>query len=414
MADQNIIDEGRLVVAVFIKGVATPAIGAKVRITASGDAKTIEQLQTNTSGQTPVISLKSPPVEYSLIFGSPMPYSKYDVYVTLENFDSVVVKGVQIFPNTSAYQIVELTPSVIKEQPASIIIIPEPTLFGNYPEKIPESPVKQLPTTDGFIVLKKPVVPEFIIVHDGVPNDKTAKNYKVPFQEYIKNVASSEIYSNWPESTIRANVLAILSFTLNRVYTEWYKSKGYNFTITNSTSFDQAFNYGRNIFQEISVIVDQIFTTFITKPNIRQPLFTQYCDGKNVTCPNWLSQWGSKSLGDKGYNTIDILKFYYGPEIYLMQAQKVEGIPSSFPGTNLQVGSTGENVRTIQTQLNAISKKYPAINKLKVDGIYGQATRQAVTTFQNIFGLPSTGIVDFGTWYKISFIFVSVEKLGPT
>jgi hypothetical protein len=207
-------------------------------------------------------------------------------------------------------------------------------------------------------------------------------------------------------------VLAIISFTLNRVYTEWYRGKGYDFTITSTTEFDQKFVYGRNFFSEISNIVDYLFTTFITRPGIRQPLLTQYCNGSTVTCPEWLSQWGSKMLGDQGYDAVQILRTYYGFDIFLMEAQRVAGIPVSYPGTPLQVGSVGPSVRTIQEQLNAISDKFPAIPKLRVDGIFGEQTRNAVMIFQQVFDLPQTGIVDFATWYRISIIYVAVERLA--
>jgi len=284
--------------------------------------------------------------------------------------------------------------------------------MGDFPPKIPEDEVKPLPESGGFVVLPEPVIPEFVIVHQGVPSDNSAQNVWVPFKDYIKNVASCEIYSTWPDASIRANVLAILSFTLNRVYTEWYRGKGYDFTITNSTAFDQAFTYGRNIFQEIATVVDEIFTTFITRPGIRQPLLTQYCDGSRVQCPNMMSQWGSKNRADEGYDAIGILRYYYGQDIFLMQAEKVSGVPMSYPGTALQTGSTGPSVRMIQEQLNAISNNYPAINKIRVDGVFGEQTRTAVETFQKIFNLPQTGIVDFGTWYQISNIYVAVTKIA--
>ena len=234
----------------------------------------------------------------------------------------------------------------------------------------------------------------------------------MPFKDYIKNVACSEIYSTWPDATLRANVLAIISFVLNRVFTEWYRGKGYDFTITSSTAYDHAFVYGRNIYKSISIVVDEMFNTYITKFGIRQPLLAQYCDGKKVSCPNWMSQWGSKYLGDQGYNAINILRRYYGQDIYLEQARKVSGIPASYPGVVLQVGSRGKDVRTIQNQLLTISRNYPAIPKLKVDGIFGNMTRQAVQIFQQVFYLPASGLVDFPTWYKISNIYVAVAKLA--
>lgn len=411
MDNSNLIQSGHLRVGVFMGTEGAPISNATVRITGHNDeANIIEEMITDSSGQSSTVNLPAPPVEYSLDSSQPyMPYSVYDVVVTSEEFQTTTIHGVQILPGTSAAQRVMMAPRV--DQPRSIVI-KDNTLWGDFDPKIPEEEVKPLPPAKGFIVLPNPVIPEYIVVHAGRPDDASAPNYWVPFKDYIKNVASCEIYATWPQNTIRANILAILSFTMNRVYTEWYRGKGYNFTITNSTAYDHAFSYGRNIFSEISDIVDEMFTNYITRPNIRQPLLTQYCDGQTVQCPNWMTQWGSKYLGDQGYSTMEILKNFYGHDIFLMQATTVEGVPASFPGTNLQVGSTGQNVRTIQTQLNAISNNYPAIPKVRVDGIYGQATLNAVETFQEIFGLNSSGIVDFPTWYKISDIYVAVTRMG--
>ncbi|MCI6736697.1 MAG: peptidoglycan-binding protein, partial [Intestinibacter sp.] len=265
----------------------------------------------------------------------------------------------------------------------------------------------------GFVVLDNPVVPEFIVVHDGLPEDASAENFWVPFKTYIKNVASSEIYSTWPEQTIFANVIAIISFTLNRVFTEWYRNKGFNFTITSTTNYDHKYIHNRNIFDEISVVVDSVFNTFIRRPpTSRQPLLAQYCDGVRVQCPDQMAQWGSKDLGDQGYNYEDILKYFYGDNIVFANAQIVSGVPVSYPGTSLQVGSEGSYVRTIQNQLNAISNSYPAVPKVVEDGIFGEQTAEAVRTFQKIFGLPQTGVVDFKTWYEISRVYVAVTKIA--
>ena len=255
------------------------------------------------------------------------------------------------------------------------------------------------------------VVPEFIIVHDGPPASN-AQNYYVRFPDYIKNVASSEIYATWPESSIYANVLAILSFTLNRVYTEWYRNQGYNFTITSSTAYDHKWINGRNIYENISFIVDSVFVNYLSRPNVKQPILTQYCDGNRVQCPGWMSQWGSKNLGDQGYSAIEILRYYYGNNIYINTAVQVSGVPASWPGYNLDIGASGNNVRMIQEQLNAISDAYPSLPKIAVDGIYGPATANAVRIFQQIFNLPQTGVVDIGTWYSISRIYVGVTRIA--
>jgi hypothetical protein len=405
-------DQGGLQIAVFATDIGQPIENATVQVTPRDSPEDIiEEFITDNAGQTSSILLPAPPLEYSMNPDEPKPYGEYDVRAQMDGYESVLIEGVQIFPNSTAIQDIRMHPFG-NLLPTETIEIPEPVLWGVYPPKIPEDEVKELPPSTGFVVLPEPVVPEIIVVHNGLPTNTAAQNYWVPFKDYIKNVASCEIYSNWPVSTIRANILAILSFTLNRVYTEWYRGKGYNFTITNSTAFDHAFTYGRNIFEEVSVVVDEIFTTFITKPDIRQPLFTQYCDGKRSTCPGWMTQWGSKDLGDKGYADIDILKHYYGGEVYLMQAEKVEGVPVSFKGNNYQVGSSGADVRTIQEQLNAIANNYPAIKKMRVDGDFGENTRSAVQKFQEIFKLPASGIVDFPTWYKISDVYVAVTKMA--
>jgi len=401
---------GGLKIGVYNSSIAEPIANAFITIS-SENGDIINNLTTDISGQTDVIYLETPPISYSLSPDMPKPFSVYNISVTADNFIPSRINGVQIFADIIAIQNVTLFPIETNEA-EEIINIEDPTLWGDFPEKIPEDSEKDLPAESGFVVLDRPVIPEYIVVHDGLPNDNSAPNYYIEFKDYIKNVASCEIYSTWPDAAIRANVLVIISFTLNRVFTEWYRNRGKNFTITSSTAYDQAFSYGRNIFDEISVVVDEMFTTYVTRPNIRQPLFTQYCDGSKVSCPNWLSQWGSKSLADQGYTATQILKYYYGNDIYLTQAESVNGVPISFPNETLQTGSRGNSVRTIQTQLNAISNTYTAIPKLRVDGIYGEQTTEAVREFQSIFNLPQTGTVDFATWYKISAIYVAVEKLA--
>lgn len=396
---------GYLQVNTFFQGVGSPAQGATVRVFNSDTKSIVSESQTDAQGQVKNIALITPPIEYSLQYGLPRPFNQYDVQVIYQDYQSAYISNVQLFPEQTAIQNVLLLPSY------NAIDIPYPTLWGTYPPKIPESEVKKLPLPTGQIVLPEPVVPSLITVHEGRPEDSSASNYTVGFKDYIKNVASCEIYSTWPREAIKANVFAILSFTLNRVYTEWYRGKGYGFTITNSTAFDQAFSFGRNIFDEISEVVDEIFTTYISRPDLVQPLFTQYCDGKRVKRAGWLSQWGSKELADQGLNALQILKTYYGSDIVLKQAKKVEGIPLSFTNV-LKIGSTGDAVKTIQQQLNTISNNYPLIKKVVVDGVYGASTAEAVRTFQQIFDLPETGEVNFPTWYSISNIFVAISKLA--
>lgn len=405
--------EGKLILNVFDKTVGKPIANAKISISSSENPENIvQELITNDSGQSDVISLPTPPLEYSLEPNSPMPYGEYDIKINNSGFDDITIQKIQILPDVVSEQNVFMYPTFQDNFQSLNYLISPHTLYGEYPPKISENPIKELPNPSGFVVLDKVVIPEYIVVHDGNPDDNTAPNYWIPYKDYIKNVCSSEIYATWPEAAIRANTLAVISFTLNRVYTEWYRSRGKNFTITSTTAYDQKFIYQRNIFTEISQIVDELFATYITKPNIKQPLFTQYCDGKNVICPGWLSQWGSKDLAENGSNYVDILKFYYGSEIYLETTNQVMGVPTSFPGEVIETGSQGENVSTIQRQLNAISKNYPAIERLAVDGIYGTKTTNSVKKFQEIFGLPQTGIVDYSTWYEISKIYTAVERLS--
>jgi hypothetical protein len=374
-------------------------------------------VKTDISGRTPIVELGAPPLEFSTdatIYKQP--YSKYDIEVYSKDFIGALIKNVQILPSSEAIQEVFLTPTIYQSQDmvgnVEVTVIGEHTLWGNYPDKIMEDEVKPLPESSGFVVLDKPVIPQFIIVHDGVPSNLNARSFWVPFKNYIKNVASSEIYSTWSIAALEANIHAIISFTLNRVYTEWYRSRGRNFTITSSTAFDQAFIYGRNIYSQISVVVDRIFSSYITRPNITQPILAQYCDGRSSTCPGGMSQWGSQELGLQGTSTINVLRNFYGENVYLDTAPKVAGAPSSFPGFNLQVGSRGDEVRRIQRQLNAISNNFPAIGRLSVDGIFGNLTKSSVQTFQQVFNLPANGIVDFPTWYRIAEIFVAVTRMA--
>jgi len=256
-----------------------------------------------------------------------------------------------------------------------------------------------------------PYIPERITVHLGPPNS-SANNVTVPFTEYVKNVASSEIYPTWNESALRANILAIISYALNRVYTEYYRSRGYDFDITNSTAYDQAFVEGRSYFENISRLVDELFDTYIRRIGFVEPLAAKFCNGTTVTCDG-LSQWGSEQLARDGYDSFQILQYYYGDDIELVSNAPIRGITETYPGVPLQLGSTGPFVTSIQTALNRIGQNYPAISKINpVDGIYGPETERAVQTFQRIFSLSADGIVGPATWYQIIRIYVAVQRLA--
>ena len=407
------VDRGTLQINVTSSVNAFPVERAEISISYTGvPESTLEKIQTDSSGQTETIELAAPPEEWSLdIEEDRQPYSEYTLSIKAPGFEPVNIAGTEILANVKAIQNIQMKPADQSGEENQVFVIPAHTLYGDYPPKIAEAEIKPVMET-GEIVLSRVVVPEYIVVHDGSPRDSTATNYYVKYKDYIKNVASSEIYATWPENTIRANVLAIMSFTLNRVYKEWYRNKGYDFTITSSTAFDHKWIPERNIFDSISVIVDELFADYLSRPNVRQPILTQYCDGRRVSCPNWLTQWGSKALGDQGLTAIEILRYYYGDDMYINTAQEISGIPSSWPGYTLEQGASGEKVLQMQEQLRVISEAYPAIPKVEADGIYGPATAQAVEKFQSVFGLPVTGTVDYSTWYKISEIYVGVSRIA--
>lgn len=403
--------EGQLQVRLVAQRTSNPVAGAQVEISYEGypDGE-VRQYTTDESGMTEIISLPAPNLEYSTELSEEQPYSEYTVRVTADGYEDAEVAGTEVLPGVTAIQEIQMLPVLPGEEFERIVIGPH-TLFGTYPPKIAEAEIK--PTTEtGEIVLSRVVVPEYVVVHDGVPTDTSARNYWVRFRDYIKNVASSEIYATWTDAAIRANVLAIMSFVLNRVYTEWYRNQGYDFTITSSTAFDQKWIYGRNIFQTISDVVDEMFGNYLSRPNVKQPILTQYCDGRRVTCPNWMSQWGAQSLGEQGYSAIEILRYYYGDSIYINTAVEISGVPSSWPGYELAEGASGAKVRQMQEQLNVISNSYPALPKITADGVFGPATKAAVRKFQSIFGLPATGVVNYQTWYKISEIYVGVSRIA--
>lgn len=371
----------------------------------------IEEITTDASGQSEEIDLATPPVELSLdVDNIIQPYAEYSLLMEADGYEPVNISGVEILSGRMSIQDIKLRP-LLEGENGEDFVIPAHTLYGEYPPKIAEAEVKPV-NLPGEIVLSRVVIPEYIIVHDGAPSDSTASDYYVLYKDYIKNVASSEIYATWPEETIKANVLAIMSFTLNRVYTEWYRNKGYDFTITSSTAFDHKWVNNRNIFDTISLVVDEIFDQYLSRPNVKQPILTQYCDGNRVSCPGWMTQWGSKSLGESGYSAIQILRNFYGSSIYINTAEQISGVPISYPGYELDIGASGSKVQQIQEELDRIAQVYSNIPRIQADGIYGEATKAAVKEFQRTFDLPQTGIIDFRTWYKISQIYVGITRIA--
>lgn len=411
-ATQNdMIDRGQLQVNVTtINNI--PIENVNISIYEEGQpTNKIEEITTDASGQSEKIELATPPVELSLYVDNIIqPYAEYSLLMEADGYEPVNISGVEILSGRMSIQDIKLRP-LLEGENGEDFVIPAHTLYGEYPPKIAEAEVKPV-NPPGEIVLSRVVIPEYIIVHDGAPSDSTASDYYVLYKDYIKNVASSEIYATWPEETIKANVLAIMSFTLNRVYTEWYRNKDYDFTITSSTAFDHKWINNRNIFDTISLVVDEIFDQYLSRPNVKQPILTQYCDGNRVSCPGWMTQWGSKSLGESGYSAIQILRNFYGSSIYINTAEQISGVPISYPGYELDIGASGSKVQQIQEELDRIAQVYSNIPRIQADGIYGEATKAAVKEFQRTFDLPQTGIIDFRTWYKISQIYVGITRIA--
>ena len=405
------IDKGKMRINVYDKQQGTPLADARISLAYTGNPeRIINEITTDSEGAVNLDDLLTPPVEYSMEPGENQPFSEYTIEVNADGYEEINISGIDVFSGETSIQNVYLNEDN-REIPENNIVIPVNTLYGSYPAKISETEIKPV-RQSGEIVLSRVVIPETIVVHDGVPTDSTAFDYYVRYKDYIKNVASSEIYSTWPRQTLEANILAIMSFTLNRVYTEWYRNQNYNFTITSSTAFDHKWVNGRNIFESISQVVDEIFDNYLSRPNVKQPILTQYCDGKKSSCPDWMTQWGSKYLGDQGYSSIDILRYYYGDNMYINTAEQIQGIPSSWPGADLDIGSSGQKVRQLQEQLNLIGDYYTAIPALTVDGIYGERTAEAVRQFQRINNMPQTGVVDFPTWYRISDRYVRLSGIA--
>ena len=399
--------KGFLIVDVYLDDGATPVDGATVTITGDGYKETYT---TDESGKTSKIELDAPETEYSI---KPQyeirPYSKYDVKAEKKGLNAVTIKGVQIFPDDTSIQDIYMKK---KPNTMEVLTLPEHELWESSGEKIPENPIKDDPS-DLERVLPNVIIPEYIIVHDGTIAQTNAPRRIVTFIDYIKNVASSEIFSTWHRESIKANVHAIVSFTLNRIYTEWYRGLGHTYTITSSPAHDQKFTYNRTIFQSISNVVDEYFRYFIRLEGMRQPFLAQYNDGIKTNNRNWLSQWGSQEMALRGVKAIDILKHYYTRNLALHVAPVVIGLPNSFPGVALRIGSCGQDVQTTQIWLNRIRTHYPAIPAISpADGQYGQSTANAVRIYQRTFNIPQTGVIDIATWFSISRRFTAIARLA--
>lgn len=397
--------KGYLIVNVYSGSIANPVKNAAVTVSKNG----VDLITgtTNENGQTDLITLDTVNKELSEYEQyETRPYETYDVSVDSLGLTKTKIEGVQIFDGVTSIQNIYLT-SIDENNEEDISEITPNTLWGNYPPYIPSENDGEGEITP--LVLREVLIPENIVVHDGIPSNSTVANYMVPFIEYVKNVASSEIYSTWPTETIKANVLAIISFTLNRIYTEWYQSKGYNFTITSTTTYDQKYTRNGTIFEPISKVVDEIFTNYIRSGIRIEPLLAHY--KSNTSEAGYLSQWGSKELGDKGYDSLEILKYYYGNNINIYEAETTQSYPYSFTST-LKEGDCNNDVYILQNTLNYIRGSFPGIPMIEnPSGEYDRSTVNAVKTFQSVFNLSLTGSVDYQTWYAISYIFIAVSKM---
>ena len=400
---------GYLKINVYNDNIANPVKNANVNILK--DNNVIYSTTTDENGQTETITLSTVDKSYTEEEQHNIkPYETYDIEVNSLGLAKTTIKGVQIFDGITSTQNIYLI-SIDNNIKEIVEEITPNTLWEEYPTNNLEEK-NNYNSQINPIVLKEVIIPNYIIVHDGIPSNSNAANYNVEFTQYIKNVASSEIYSTWPKETIKANVLAIISFTLNRIYTEWYKSRGYNFTITSSPIYDQKYTRNGTIFDSISSIVDNIFTNYIKKGIRMEPLLAHYKNETNET--GYLSQWGSKDLGDKGYTALEILRYYYGNDINIYEAKITDTYPYSFSNT-LKENDCSIDIYVLQNSLNYIRGSYPGIPIIKnPSGFYNSETTDAVKTFQKVFSLPQTGEVDYQTWYKISYILTAVESLNKS
>ncbi len=397
---------GNLIIQARTAEGTLPLRGVRVRIR-DYEGMVLYDLTTNESGETEQISLEAVDKKLSLDpTYTGIPYSAYDLMAEAKGFNSLHIADVQIFDGQNAIQPVALIPML----EGQTIPLTQQIFIGRHAVAM-KGPRNQGGPLVEPRIFRQVIIPNPITVHLGTPGS-SEPNVQVPFIDYIKNAASSEIYPTWPQASLEANIYAIITFALNRVFTQWYRSRGYDFDITNSTAYDQYFVYGRTIYESISLIVDEIFNHFVRRQGQIAPFFTSFCNGTTATCAG-LSQWGTVTLANQGRSALQILRYFYPNDIEIAQTNIITGIVISYPGTTLRLGSTGLAVQTIQAYLNRIRQNYPAIPLITDDpGVFGSSTQAAVLQFQSIFSLTSDGIVGMATWNKISSIYVAVAKLA--
>ena len=397
---------GILRIQAFAARQSAPVEGVVVTVSGNGFTHTCT---TDAEGNAADIALTTPACALSLdeTNTTTRPYALCDLTAARPGYRTVRIQGVQVFPGQVTLARPEMIPDTEenRDTPSEPIVIPTHALFAGSGGSGPSPTANCEPR-----VLSRVVIPKNITVHLGRPA-ASARNVTVSFRDYIANVASSEVYPTWPEQALRANIHCQISLALNRIYTEWYPSKGYSFNITNSTSYDQYYVHGRTVFQVMVKLTDDIFNTYIRKTGTVNPYYAEYCDGKSVTCPG-LKQWGTVTLANQGRSALSILKYYYGQNIEIVRTNNIQSIPQSYPGSPLQQGDRGSAVFTLQRQLNRIAKDYPFLGKLTVDGIFGARMADTVKRFQKQFSLTADGVVGRQTWYKISYIYVSVKDLA--
>jgi len=385
---------------------AVPLSGVQVSILDALGSR-IYEMTTDENGEVQAVPLETLDRSFSQNqYFSGTPFISYSLLAQADGFDTLYISDIPIFEGETAVVPLALMPmqSLQRTPYQTEIHVGGPAVAMPGPRS-QEGPAEQM------YVLRQVVIPNRITVHLGKP-DAYAQNVQVSFPDYVKNAASSEIYPTWPEAALRANIYAIITFALNRIYTEWYRSRGYSFDITNSTAYDQYFVYGRPIYGSISRIVDEIFNEYVRRKGQNAPYFTSFCNGTTSTCQG-LSQWGTVTLADRGYTPLQILRSYYPKDIEIAQTDIITGVLSSYPGAPLQQGSTGLDVQTIQTYLNRIRRNYPAIPAITdKTGTFGSSTKAAVKKFQSVFNLTPDGIVGKATWYKISSLYTAVTKLA--
>jgi len=385
---------------------AVPLSGVSVSVL-DDEGRLLYELTTDENGETKEVALETMSKNYSLNpYYTGVPYVGYKVVAQMPGYQTLSVSGIPVYEGETAIQPLWLIPQqgIGRNLQTTEITINMPAVsMGG--ERNQEGP-GEVPR-----ILRQVVIPNPITVHLGAPSSAAA-NVQVSFPEYVKNVASSEIYPTWPDAALRANIYAIITFALNRIFTEWYRSRGYTFDITNHTAYDQAYQHGRTLYESVSRIVDEIFNEYVRRRGQDAPYFTSFCNGTTATCAG-MSQWGTVTLAQRGLSPLQILRTYYPNDVEIARANTVTGILTSYPGTPLRQGSRGLNVQTIQTYLNRIRRNYPAIPQITDEaGVYGSSTAAAVSRFQSIFNLAADGIVGKSTWYKISSLYTAVTRLA--